>query len=253
MKFSEEIAKISLETGAIRLEAETPFLWASGYRMPIYNDNRLLLGNSQHRQLIAEGFKDVITCKEIEVDVIAGTATAGIPPATSLANLLETPLIYVRPHPKEHGMKNQIEGILRQNQNVVVVEDLISTGRSALKAVAAIRKAGGNGNDLVFVDKLARNINVSIIGEDIQSINVGFNASVNGFEVGTVLSCISAGKNNGFVFKCNVVFFGKDLLKNIVFALMVGGNIDRKNIGKHAQYGIGNTGIRGGCTQESNQ
>jgi len=143
MKFSEEIAKISIETGAIQLNPETPFLWASGYRMPIYNDNRLLLGNSQHRQLIAEGFNDIITSKEIEVDVIAGTATAGIPPATSLANLLETPLIYVRTHPKEHGMKNQIEGVLRQNQNVIVVEDLISTGGSALNAVAAIREAGG--------------------------------------------------------------------------------------------------------------
>jgi len=143
MKFSEEIAKISLETGAIQLEAETPFLWASGYRMPIYNDNRLLLGSAKHRRLIADGFKDVITSKEIKVDVISGTATAGIPPATSLANLLETPLIYVRTHPKEHGMKNQIEGVLRQSQNVVVVEDLISTGGSALKAVTAIREAGG--------------------------------------------------------------------------------------------------------------
>ena len=143
MKFSEEIAKISLETGAIQLEAETPFLWASGYRMPIYNDNRLLLGSAKHRRLIADGFKDVITSKEIEVDVISGTATAGIPPATSLANLIETPLIYVRTHPKEHGMKNQIEGVLRQNQNVVVVEELISTGGSALKAVSAIREAGG--------------------------------------------------------------------------------------------------------------
>ena len=143
MKFSEEIAKISIETGAIQLNPETPFLWASGYRMPIYNDNRLLLGNSQHRQLIAEGFNDIITSKEIEVDVIAGTATAGIPPATSLADMLETPLIYVRPNPKEHGMKNQIEGVLRDNQKVVLVEDLISTGGSALKAVTAIRKAGG--------------------------------------------------------------------------------------------------------------
>ena len=143
MKFSEEIAKTSIETGAIQLNPETPFLWASGCRMPIYNDNRLLLGNSQHRQLIAEGFNDIITSKEIEVDVIAGTATAGIPPATSLANLLETPLIYVRTQPKEHGMKNQIEGVLRQNQNVIVIEDLISTGGSALKAVAAIREAGG--------------------------------------------------------------------------------------------------------------
>ena len=93
MKFSEEIAKISIETGAIQLNPETPFLWASGYRMPIYNDNRLLLGNSQHRQLIAEGFNNIITSKEIEVDVIAGTATAGIPPATSLADMLKTPLI----------------------------------------------------------------------------------------------------------------------------------------------------------------
>ena len=143
MKFSEEIAKISIETGAIQLNPETPFLWASGYRMPIYNDNRLLLGNSKHRQLIAEGFNDIITSKEIEVDVIAGTATAGIPPATSLADMLKTPLIYIRPNPKEHGMKNQIEGVLRDNQKVVLIEDLISTGGSALKAVAAIRKAGG--------------------------------------------------------------------------------------------------------------
>ena len=143
MKFSDEIAKISIETGAIQLNPKTPFLWASGCRMPIYNDNRLLLGNSQHRQLIAKGFNDIITSKEIEVDVIAGTATAGIPPATSLANLLETPLVYVRTHPKDHGMKNQIEGVLRQNQNVIVVEDLISTGGSALNAVAAIREAGG--------------------------------------------------------------------------------------------------------------
>ena len=143
MKFSEEIAKISIETGAIQLNPETPFLWASGYRMPIYNDNRLLLGNAKHRRLIAEGFRDVITSKEIEVDVIAGTATAGIPPATSLADMLKTPLIYVRPNPKEHGMKNQIEGVLSDNQKVVLVEDLISTGGSALKAVTAIRKSGG--------------------------------------------------------------------------------------------------------------
>ena len=143
MKFSEEIAKVSIETGAIQLNPETPFLWASGYRMPIYNDNRLLLGNSQQRQLIAEGFNDIITSKEIEVDVIAGTATAGIPPATSLADMLKTPLIYVRPNPKEHGMKNQIEGVLSDSQKVVLVEDLISTGGSALNAVAAIREAGG--------------------------------------------------------------------------------------------------------------
>ena len=126
MNFSKEIAKISLETGAIKIDPDTPFLWASGYYMPIYNDNRLLLGSSKHRQLIADGFKDIIISKNIEVDVIAGTATAGIPPATSLANLLGAPLIYARSNQKEHGM------------------NLISTGESALKAVSAIRKAGGN-------------------------------------------------------------------------------------------------------------
>ena len=143
MNFSEEIARISFQTGAIRLNPETPFLWASGYHMPIYNDNRLLLGNSSHRRLIADGFRDIIINKKLDFDLIAGTATAGIPPATSLANLLETPLIYVRPNPKEYGMKNKIEGILLEDQKVVLVEDLISTGGSALKAVTAIREARG--------------------------------------------------------------------------------------------------------------
>ena len=143
MEFSKKIAEISLLTGAIRLAPEAPFLWASGYRMPIYNDNRLLLGNSKHRQLITEGFKDIIKSKKIVADVIAGTATAGIPHATSLANIFEIPLIYVRSNQKKHGMKNAIEGILLENQKVLVVEDLISTGGSALKAVTAIRKAGG--------------------------------------------------------------------------------------------------------------
>ena len=143
MNISKEIAKISLDTGAIKLNPENPFLWASGYRMPIYNDNRLLLGNAKHRQLVAEGFQAIIDTKNIEVDVIAGTATAGIAPATSLANLIESPLIYVRSSPKEHGMQNQVEGILEKGQKVIVIEDLISTGGSALKAVKAIREAGG--------------------------------------------------------------------------------------------------------------
>ena len=143
MNFSKEIAKISLDTGAIKLDLTNPFLWASGYRMPIYNDNRLLLGNSKHIQLITEGFLSIINDKNIVIDVIAGVATAGIAPATSLANLMETPLIYVRPTPKNHGMQNQIEGILRSNQKVAIIEDLISTGGSAAKAINAIREAGG--------------------------------------------------------------------------------------------------------------
>ena len=142
MTYSKELAKIALDIGAIKLDPEKPFTWASGYRMPIYNDNRLLLGNADHRLLVAEGFRSILQKEGIPVDVIAGTATAGIVPATTLANLLQTPLIYVRPLPKEHGLQNQIEGVLHPEQNVVVIDDLISTGGSALKCVEAIRHAG---------------------------------------------------------------------------------------------------------------
>ena len=143
MKLSKENARISLDIGAIKHDPTNPFLWASGYRMPIYNDNRLLLGNAKHRQLITEGLRTILIENNIEVDVIAGIATAGIAPATSLANLIKTPLIYVRPTQKDHGMHNHIEGVLLKNQKVVVIEDLISTGGSALKAINAIRNAGG--------------------------------------------------------------------------------------------------------------
>ena len=143
MNFSKEIAKISLETGAIRLEPDKPFLWASGYLMPVYNDNRLLLSSSKYRQIINDGFQEIIKQKNISVDVVAGTATAGIPAATSLSNTLETPLIYVRASSKTHGMQNKVEGLLYPNQKVVVIEDLISTGGSAIKAITAVREAGG--------------------------------------------------------------------------------------------------------------
>ncbi len=114
--------------------------------MPLYNDNRLLLGNAEHRRLVAEGFKVILEENRIQPEVVAGTATAGIPHATTLANLLECPLIYVRPIAKEHGMKNQVEGPLEPGQQVVVVEDLISTGGSVLKVVKALRNAGSKVN-----------------------------------------------------------------------------------------------------------
>ena len=143
MNVAQQLAKISLEIGAIKINPQNPFTWASGYRMPLYNDNRMLLGNASYRTLIAEGMQAIIQKENIPVDAVAGVATAGIPHATSLANLIQLPLIYVRSSPKEHGMKNQVEGILQSGQAVVVVEDLISTGGSALKAVDTIREAGG--------------------------------------------------------------------------------------------------------------
>ncbi len=143
MTIAENIAQVALEIGAIQINARDPFTWTSGYKMPVYNDNRLLLGNSGHRALVAQGFQSLLKKCEVEVEVIAGTATAGIPHATTLADLLQVPLIYVRSTVKSHGMGNKIEGTLKQNQRVLVIEDLISTGGSAVSAVVAIREAGG--------------------------------------------------------------------------------------------------------------
>lgn len=143
MSFAQQLAKISLEIGAIKIDSKNPFTWASGYRMPIYNDNRMLLGDAGHRTLVAEAMHTMIVKEGFSVDTVAGVATAGIPHATTLANLMKAPLIYVRPSPKEHGLKNQVEGILKPGQSVVVVEDLIATGSSAIQAIDALRKAGG--------------------------------------------------------------------------------------------------------------
>jgi orotate phosphoribosyltransferase len=143
MTIAESIARIALEVGAIRINAQQPFTWASGYQMPIYNDNRLLLGNAQNRALIAKGFQSLLKKCATDVEVIAGTATAGIPHATTLADLLQVPMIYVRSNAKSHGMGKKIEGILKKNQQVLLIEDLISTGGSAVNAVKAIREAGG--------------------------------------------------------------------------------------------------------------
>ncbi len=144
--FAEKLARISLESGAIKISPDQPFLWASGYKMPIYNDNRLLLGNAEHRALISRGFEDLLKKCSAKVEVIAGTATAGIPHATTLADLLQLPLIYIRSTAKTHGMGKRVEGPLRKNQQVLVIEDLISTGKSAANAVSAIREAGGRVN-----------------------------------------------------------------------------------------------------------
>ena len=146
MTIAENIAQVALEIGAIRFNAQQPFTWASGYKMPIYNDNRLLLGSAKHRAWVAKGFQELLEKHSPEVEVVAGTATAGIPHATTLADLLQAPLIYVRSTAKSHGMGNQIEGVLKKGQRVLVIEDLISTGGSAVKAVTAIREAGATVN-----------------------------------------------------------------------------------------------------------
>lgn len=153
MDYGREIAKAGLDINAIKLKPNDPFMWSSGYRMLIYNDNRMFLFFPEHRKLIREGFINLV--KDIPYEVIAGTSTSGIPPATTLADSLGKPMIYVRDKPKDHGLKNQIEGIDAeydlQRRKVVLIEDLISTGGSSARAVQAIRDANGECNYCVSI------------------------------------------------------------------------------------------------------
>lgn len=146
-KFALKLAEAGLKIKAMKLNPEEPFLWASGYYMPIYNDNRMFLFYPEYRNLIINGFLDIIKTENIKVDVVAGTSTAGIPHGMSLANKLNLPFIYIREKPKMHGLKNQIEGIDAESdlngKKVIVIEDLISTGGSSAKAVQAVRNAKG--------------------------------------------------------------------------------------------------------------
>jgi len=150
MDFARGIAKAGLNIGAIKLSPDEPFVWASGYQMPIYNANRMFLFYPEHRDLIARGFGALFDFLDIDLEVIAGTSTAGISPATTLADQLSMPVVYVRDKPKDHGLKNQIEGIDAEKdlegRSVVLVEDLISTGGSSARAVQAIRNANGKCN-----------------------------------------------------------------------------------------------------------
>ncbi|MDR6124242.1 orotate phosphoribosyltransferase [Bacillus sp. SLBN-46] len=137
-----DIAEKLLEINAVALKPQTPFTWTSGLRSPIYCDNRLTLSFPAVRKDIALGLKKLILEHFPDAEVIAGTATAGIPHAAWVSDLLELPMCYVRSKPKGHGKGNQIEGKVEEGQKVVVVEDLISTGGSVITAVQALREAG---------------------------------------------------------------------------------------------------------------
>lgn len=138
----QTIAKHLLEIKAVYLQPNDPFTWSSGLKSPIYCDNRLTLSFPSIRTDIAEGLSALIKDYYPEVEVVAGTATAGIPHAAWVSDKLNLPMCYVRSKAKGHGKGNQIEGKVSENQKVVVVEDLISTGGSAITAVEALRAAG---------------------------------------------------------------------------------------------------------------
>ena len=138
----QEIAKKLLEIEAVYLNPEEPFTWSSGIKSPIYCDNRLTLSYPSVRNSIAEGLSEMIRQHFPDAEVIAGTATAGIPHAAWVSEKLNLPMCYVRSKAKAHGKGKQIEGIAAAGQKVVVVEDLISTGGSCITAVDALREAG---------------------------------------------------------------------------------------------------------------
>ncbi|MBR1838309.1 MAG: orotate phosphoribosyltransferase [Bacteroidaceae bacterium] len=133
-----------IEAGAVRLSPAKPFTWASGWHSPIYCDNRRLLSFPDVRSFVKDGLVALVRQHFADAEVIAGVATGAIAMGALVADVLEKPFVYVRPKPKDHGMGNQIEGRLPENASVVVVEDLISTGMSSLKAVDALRAAGAN-------------------------------------------------------------------------------------------------------------
>ena len=141
---ARKTAELLLQINAIKLQPQNPFTWASGWQSPIYCDNRITLSYPQIRNYLRENMARQIEELYGKPDVIAGVATGAIGIGMLVADYLNVPFVYVRPEPKKHGRQNQIEGILEKGQHVVVVEDLISTGKSSLMAVQALEEAGAH-------------------------------------------------------------------------------------------------------------
>ena len=139
-KVAEQTVNYLLQINAIKLNTKNPFTWTSGIRSPIYCDNRLLLSYPETRKFIANKMSEMITKKYGQDISITGVATGAIAIGAMIAERLNTPYSYVRPEAKGHGLKNQIEGYIEEGSKVVVVEDLISTGKSSLNAIHALKK-----------------------------------------------------------------------------------------------------------------
>jgi len=148
---AKKTAELLLQINAIKLNPKNPFTWASGWKSPIYCDNRVTLSFPPIRNYIREEFSKHIEKKYGKPDVIAGVATGAIGIGMLVAEYMGLPFVYVRPEPKKHGRQNQVEGFLQKGQNVVVVEDLISTGNSSLLAVEALKAAGANVKGMVAI------------------------------------------------------------------------------------------------------
>ena len=142
--YQEETAKILLDINAIKLSPNKPFTWASGWKSPIYCDNRIILSNPKIRNTIKKYLAQVMSKNFDQPDAIAGVATGAIGIGMLVADYLDLPFIYVRPEAKKHGRKNQIEGEIEKGKKVMVIEDLISTGKSSIGAIRALKSYGLN-------------------------------------------------------------------------------------------------------------
>lgn len=140
MSTPKHFAEKLLQINALQINLQNPYTWASGWHSPIYCDNRKTLSYPHVRDFVKSELANMVFSNFPDAEVIAGVATAGIPHGALVADLLKLPFIYVRSKPKEHGMGNQIEGVLEKGQKVVVIEDLVSTGKSSLQTVEVLRE-----------------------------------------------------------------------------------------------------------------
>ena len=152
-----------LKVKAIKLQPTNPFTWASGWKSPFYCDNRKTLSYPELRNFVKIEIGRLIAERFPEADAIAGVATGAIPQGALVADLLNLPFVYVRSKPKDHGLENLIEGELRPGMKVVVVEDLISTGGSSLKAVEAIRNNGCEAVSYTHLAKIFSNVSITVL------------------------------------------------------------------------------------------
>ncbi len=139
---SKEVAGALLGIGAVKVSMDPPFQWVSGIKSPVYCDNRMMISHVAERQIVVDAFKKMVADLDYDPDYIGGTATAAIPWAGFLAQELGKPMIYIRPKKKEHGAGKQIEGDLEAGKKVLIIEDLISTGGSSVRAAQAVREEG---------------------------------------------------------------------------------------------------------------
>lgn len=183
------IAEALLKIEAVKLSPQKPFTWASGWLSPIYCDNRYTLSFPLVRTLIKNELVALIKAKFPQCEAIAGVASAGVPQAAMIADAMDLPMIYVRPKPKDHGMQNLIEGKITPNQKTVVIEDLISTGGSSLKAVEALSNAG--------IEVLGM-VSIFTYGFDIARKNFE-DANVTLYSLSNYESLIQVGLESGYI------------------------------------------------------